>query len=229
MKHGGWVWVLIAVAALPVGAAWFGGGEKEKTKEAPPVTVAAAGGESVHRVLSAADGEAFLRLVRARQEIEEQQRVIDSLLDEKRQEFAAFGESLRVNYGIALTNVYQYVRDEHLIYRVEGGTNAPAADVPAVATNQVAEAGLQRTVQSRLSEQEAGAFEKLLTAKQITRQQMAALELLRREKRMEHDRALQTLSERFGIDAGRHYRYDLARRTVFLKAGKAGGGRTGAK
>lgn len=200
-----------AVLVCQAQAAWFGGGKASGRGE-----------EQVHRQLAPERGAAFVKLVRQRDEVVEQRRVLQALVVEKRREYETFGRTLRADFGVSPTNAYQYVRDERAVYRLQGLTNSAAASNDlAVATNAPPRASgalpVSRALERRFTASEAATFEKLLAARQITREQIAALQLLQREKQMEHERAARTLAEQFGIDPARRYRFDAERTTIFVQ------------
>lgn len=211
--------VLVIAVMQPAPAGWF-----ERSTDSPnPGPGAASANERPLRKLSPEEAPKFEKLVTSRDRLTRQVAVLREILTEKQQEIARFEANLARNFDVDPKQNYQYDQSSHALYLLSAVTaDTPAADdkppLDAVVTNAVDNTTFTRALHRQMSAQEAGAFGRVVSAKKLTQTQQKVVELLLREKMLERQKANRALTEHYGIDAKKNYRYDRESRTVFVKS-----------
>lgn len=163
--------------------------------------------------------EGFLKIVARKQSVLEDMRVIAKLYQEKDAQQQQFTRELQNQFGLQPDKSYQYDADAMTINEVLK---------PAIGS-EAAKTKLQMKLKDEAAAQ---TFARLVSAKRLSVEQMASLQLMNREKQMEVAEYDRQLSDAYAIVKDRSYQYDSTTKTLYeliklpegVEMPKAGGG-----
>jgi hypothetical protein len=189
----------------PSSANWFRRGSDKASERVEPRR------NVVNGVLDDSQSERFMSLADARRGRENEAGVLRDVLVEKARETQRLNDELRARFMIDPDEVYTFNPSNRVIFRV-----AAESDEAAEAAHQPPDPSRARSVAHfQLQEPEkVDLFLRLVKARDLTRTQMSVLLLLVREKEMELEAVVGRLKNEFGIEPGKHYRFDAAKKKL---------------
>jgi hypothetical protein len=149
------------------------------------------------RFKDAATVDAFLKIVAKKQSVLEDVRVIGKLFQEKNAQQQQFTASLQEQFAVKPDKNYQYDADTLTLHEV----------VKPATANEAAKTQLHMKLKDAAMAQ---SFIRLATAKRLSAEQMANLQLMYREKQIEVAEYDRQLAESYAIVKDRNYQYDAA-------------------
>ena len=146
--------------------------------------------------------ESFLNIVAKKQAVLEELRVIGKLYQEKNNQQQQFTTSLQEEFAVKPDGNYQYDADSMTISEI----------VKPVSENNGAKTQLHRKLKDASAAQ---TFLRLATAKRVSMEEMASLQLIYREKQMEMAEYDRQLADAYAIVKDRNYQYDPTTKTLY--------------
>jgi hypothetical protein len=146
--------------------------------------------------------EAFLKIVAKKQAVFEDLRVIGKLCQEKNNQQQQFAASLQEQFAVKPDGNYQY----------DAGSRTIAEIVKSASGGEASQTQLHMKLKDEATAQN---FVRLATAKRVSLEEMATLQLIYREKQMELAEYDRQLADAYAIVKDRNYQYDPTTKTLY--------------
>jgi len=150
-------------------------------------------------------GKQLVGLFSQKQRSTQDMQVSARMLREKRAELAKFNEELREAFKVEPDKTYRFDPENRTLYQVARRTRADG-------TTQAAG---ERFHSRFKDETRIARFQRLIKLRQLTREQIASLSLLVKEKQIEIARVDEALSKGYSVSRDRRYRYNPEKRILY--------------
>ena len=198
------VWCFLLVPALVL-AGWFGGEEKNESK--PPVS--STNRRYVLKIPDKATERQLVRLIRLKQILQEEQRVLSLLSEEKNAQIKKLQAGLHNAFSMDPAINYQYDPKTKTIYELIPSGSARTSNPPLPGASTVPPAGFDRKLHLQLvSDAQVRQFLQLTTGKQLVEEELKTFSAVVLEKQAEMERVSSLLSEKFSISKDKNYEYE---------------------
>jgi len=206
----------LGVSAGVVAKEPAGGGQGEK-KPAPSSEVSDVRAlPVVRRFTKDAEARAFVQMVNGRDEVKLDWAVLTRLVGEKVKEQAVLNSGLQKEFNVDPNLTYQYDAKEKTIYLLSYVEQAGPQGVEKKNGTAADKLGPERKQHRVLKEaKDEQRFLHLLRSRKVVQDEIAAMQMLLKEKQEQYARYASALRKGYGVEDGRKYRYDPARKTVY--------------
>ena len=194
----------LLVPALAL-AGWFGGEKKNE----PELPATSANRRYVLKIPDKATERELVRLIRIKQILQEEQRVLSLLTEEKKAQIKKLQAGLHNAFSMDPATNYQYDPKTRTIYELIPSGSAMTSNQPLPGASTVPTTGFDRKLHLQLvSDAQVRQFLQLTTGKQLVEEELKTFSAVVVEKQAELERVSGLLSEKFSISKDKNYEYE---------------------